>query len=77
MNLQYISDYNGNKTAVIIPIADWQSLTKKYKDLEEKNITEDIPQWHKDLLDERFRDNKEPEDAFQMLDNIETENEKI
>lgn len=71
MNLQYISENNGNITAVIIPIKDWQSLTKKHKDLEKENITEDIPQWNKVLLDERLNDKKEPFNAFQMLDSIE------
>lgn len=45
-----------------------------YKHLQETAL---IPQWHKDLLDERLKDKKEPVDAFQMLDNIEKENEKI
>lgn len=31
MNVQYISDRKGQKTAVIIPIKDWQQLTEKYK----------------------------------------------
>lgn len=32
-----------------------------------------IPQWHKDVLDKRIKDNKNPIDAFEMLDQIENE----
>jgi len=35
MDLQYISDANGNHTAVIIAIEDWQNLTSKHDDLRE------------------------------------------
>lgn len=37
MNLQYILDNSGNKTAVVIPISEWKKITKKYKDIESKN----------------------------------------
>ena len=33
MNLQYISDNSGNKTAVVIPIEHWKKIPKKYKNL--------------------------------------------
>jgi PHD/YefM family antitoxin component YafN of YafNO toxin-antitoxin module len=33
MELQYISDNNGKHTAVVIPIEDWEILTKKHADL--------------------------------------------
>ena len=35
MELQYISDNEGNPTAVIIPINDWNNITQKHKDLEQ------------------------------------------
>ena len=31
--LQYISDDYGRRTAVIIPIQDWNKITQKHKDL--------------------------------------------
>lgn len=34
MAIQYLSDNLGNKMAVVIPIQDWQNITKKYSDLE-------------------------------------------
>ncbi len=30
MDIQYLSDNLGNKTAVVIPIRDWQNITKKF-----------------------------------------------
>lgn len=35
MDLQYISDGDGNHTAVIIPINDWNKITSKHKDVRE------------------------------------------
>ena len=34
MAIQYLSDNLGNKTAVVIPINDWQNITAQHKDLE-------------------------------------------
>ena len=39
MNLQYISDSNGNITGVFIPIKDW----------EEREVSQ-IPEWQKILV---------------------------
>ena len=33
MPLQYISDASGNHTAVLIPITEWELLTRKHADL--------------------------------------------
>ncbi len=35
MPLQYISDNAGNHTAVVIPMSEWELLTRKHKDLKE------------------------------------------
>lgn len=35
MDLQYISNENGEKTAVIISINDWNNITAKHEDLKE------------------------------------------
>ena len=46
MDLQYISNENGEKTAIIIPIEDWNSITAKHEDLkemEEKVSRSEIP----------------------------------
>ncbi|MEO6684689.1 MAG: hypothetical protein ABIN24_01945 [Dyadobacter sp.] len=48
MDLQYISNERGEKTAVIIPIQEWNNLTAKHEDLkelsEEVKPTEEISQ---------------------------------
>lgn len=33
MSLQYISDNEGNHTAVLIPISEWELITSKHQDL--------------------------------------------
>lgn len=35
--------------------------------------TEEIPQWHKDIVLKRVKENKKPVDAFEMLDDLENE----
>ena len=37
MSLQYISDNTGKKTAVIIPISEWNALKSKYKNIDFEN----------------------------------------
>ncbi len=77
MNIQYISDNFGNKTAVVIPISDWNKLTKKYVELESNEVSNDIPQWQKDILDKRLQDYlNNPEDVMDFdsfCDEIEKE----
>ncbi|ODS84532.1 MAG: hypothetical protein ABS46_03210 [Cytophagaceae bacterium SCN 52-12] len=34
MPLQYLADYDGKRTAVVIPIKEWEKLVKKHSDLE-------------------------------------------
>lgn len=36
MNVQYISDNFGNKTAVVIPIEHWNKILQKYKGFEKE-----------------------------------------
>lgn len=35
INLQYLQDNNGNTTAVVVPIEDWNKFTEKYNGLKE------------------------------------------
>jgi len=41
MHLQYLSDYSGKPTAVVIPIADWKAMLSKYADLQSLNSATD------------------------------------
>lgn len=58
MNIQYISDDLGNKTAVVIPIEDWEILKEKYADLqtEENQYSLELASWQKEIIDERLND---------------------
>jgi hypothetical protein len=38
MPLQYISDSAGNHTAVLIPITEWELLTRKHEDLKQMEL---------------------------------------
>ena len=33
MHLQYLSDYTGKHTAVVIPITEWEAIVSKHADL--------------------------------------------
>jgi hypothetical protein len=69
MNLQYISDGEGETTGVFIPIKEWNKLTKKYKGIEQE--VNDIPQWHKNLVRERLAEyEKNPDSALDFDDSI-------
>ncbi len=78
MNLQYISDNNGNTTGVFIPIQDWESLKKRFTALEnEETQMVNVPEWHKDLVRQRLDDyKKNPSSALDFdaaMDDIEKE----
>lgn len=57
MNLQYISDSKGQTTGVFIPINEWNNLKKKYKDIEQEEVS--VPDWHKELVIKRLEDYKQ------------------
>jgi hypothetical protein len=62
MNLQYLQDNNGNTTAVVVPIEEWNLLTEKYDGLE------DLPQWQKKIIDQRLEFAKNHPDQLVSLD---------
>jgi hypothetical protein len=51
MDLQYISNESGEKTAVIIPIEEWKHITDKHQDLKDLenviSVKESIPKKRK------------------------------
>ena len=48
MVAQYTYDAGGNPIGVFIPIHDWNRIAEKYPDIEE------LPQWEKNLIDQRL-----------------------
>jgi len=52
MNLQYITDGNGQTTGVFIPIKEWNDLKTKFKIIDESAL--EVPEWHKAIVRERM-----------------------
>jgi hypothetical protein len=52
MSLQYVSYKSGRTAAVLVPIDDWNQLRIKHPDIDE--IEGEIPQWRKDIIDQRM-----------------------
>jgi hypothetical protein len=52
MNLQYITDGNGQTTGVFIPIQEWNDLKSKFRDIEQEGS--DVPEWHKEIVRRRM-----------------------
>ena len=52
MKLQVLKDNFGNQTGVYVPMEDWNLIINNYPDIE--NLEKEIPQWEKDLIDERL-----------------------
>ncbi len=64
MNLQYITDSNGQTTGVFIPIQEWNALKSKFIKIDEESV--DVPQWHKEIVRRRMELYKN--DTEQALD---------
>jgi hypothetical protein len=52
MNLQYITDSNGQTTGVFIPIKEWNDLKTKFKDIDQEGL--EVPVWHKEIVRKRM-----------------------
>lgn len=52
MNLQYITDSNGQTTGVFIPINEWNDLKSKLGDIDRAST--DVPDWHKEIVRKRM-----------------------
>ena len=77
MNIQYLSDNFGNKTAVLIPINEWEIINEKHKNLEQEVNTNIVPNWHKEIINSRLESyKKNPEyvtDFATFCDELEKE----
>lgn len=52
MNLQYITDSNGETTGVFIPIKEWNDLKSRFRDIDQ--LGADVPEWHKEIVRKRM-----------------------
>jgi hypothetical protein len=73
MNLQYITDSNGQTTGVFIPIQEWNYLKSKFREIDEEGSN--VPEWHKEIVRKRMELHKnDPTQAMnfdQAMDDIE------
>lgn len=73
MNLQYITDDNGQTTGIFIPIQEWNILKAQLKDIDQE--LSPIPEWHREVVRRRmelYQGGKEKAIDFdQALDEIE------
>ncbi len=53
LQAQIVKDERGNPAGVFIPMNDWEQVKRHYPDID--NIDTDIPQWEKDVIDERLK----------------------
>ncbi len=72
MNLQYITDSNGQTTGVFIPIKEWNDLKTKFKGIDQ---VDEVPEWQKEIVRKRMELYKNnPDQALDFdaaLDDIE------
>lgn len=74
MNLQYITDSDGQTTGVFIPINEWNDLKTKFKDFDEAGL--EVPEWHKAIVRERMELYKNAPDHALDFDSTMDEIEK-
>jgi Putative addiction module component len=53
MRLQIIQDSSGKEAGVFIPMDDWNKIKYNYPGID--SIGDELPQWQKDLIDERLQ----------------------
>ena len=58
MKTQIINGDDGNPAGVFIPIEDWERIKSQFPNIDQ--LDKDIPDWQKDLLDERLEDLNKP-----------------
>jgi len=68
MALQYIADGSGRPMAVIIPIDEWNGIRDKHPDVEK--FEGDLPQWQKDLIDERLKKVSDNPDYLHPIEDL-------
>lgn len=53
MSIQYLSNENGQVTAVQLPIEEWEKIKSIYPNID--SIDFSLPEWHKEVLDSRLK----------------------
>ena len=64
MTPQYTYDSNSNPIRFFIPINDWNSITERYSGIE------DVPEWEKNIIDQRLNFIKGHPDQLVPIDDF-------
>ena len=68
MKLQVLIDNLGNQTGVYVPMEDWNLIKNNYPDIE--TLEQELPQWEKDLIDERLEAIAKNPERLQPIENL-------
>ncbi|MES2377297.1 MAG: addiction module protein [Bacteroidota bacterium] len=68
MSLQYLSDEKGHVVAVQVPIDEWVLLKSKYPDIDANDVS--IPEWQKELIDDRLSAIKQNPERILPIDTL-------
>ena len=74
MSLQYISDASGNRTAVVIPIEEWDGIRNKYPGVE--ILEGELPQWQKNIIDRNLLEIDDNPECLRAIDELFAELDK-
>ncbi|MFY0482423.1 addiction module protein [Flavobacterium sp. PLA-1-15] len=74
MKIKYIKDQKGKTTDVVLSLKDWETIKNSFPDIEE--ITDDIPTWHKEILDQRLENIQKYPENITTWDTVQEEIKK-
>lgn len=68
MAVNYVSDNSGHTIAVQISIEDWKRIKDKYPDVDE--LDGPLPEWQKQLIDQRLEAIAQNPDRLRPIDEL-------
>ena len=68
MAVNYVSDNSGHTIAVQISIEDWKKIKDKYPDVDDLDGT--LPEWQKQLIDQRLEAIAQNPDRLRPIDEL-------
>ena len=74
MSVNYVSDNSGQTIAVQISIEDWKRIKDKYPDVDE--LDGPLPEWQKQLIDQRLAAIDQNPDRLKPIDELFSELDK-
>ncbi len=74
MPVNYVSDNSGQTIAVQISIEDWKRIKDKYPDVDE--LDGPLPEWQKQLIDQRLAAIEQNPDRLKPIDELFSELDK-